>query len=210
MSVNVLIFYFFVAECKVYAENKVKVKLKANAPNGFYCSIAPIRMMALKSSSEDSWASLSLLPDHAEDRQRSAKSEWEMLQMEVVEFLRARCFLKNQITEEELHNLSGIFLANAATIGNAAGKGSYGKALYSIFSLINHACVANAKFKIDASSWTVTVRAQKSIRKGEEITVQYLSSILGTHKRRKRIKGNFTAIFPVFVEVAFQSNQILC
>lgn len=149
--------------------------------------------MALKSSSEDAWAPIGLLPDHVQERRRSAKSEWEMLQMEVVEFLRARCFLKNQITEEELHNLSGIFMANAATI-----KGSQGKALYSIFSMINHDCVANAKFKIDVNSWNVTVKAQKHIRKGEEITVQYLSSVLGTHKRRKRIKGKvycFTVIY---------------
>ena len=67
---------------------------------------------------------------------------------------------------------------------------TYGKALYPIFSHINHNCLANAKYKIDINSWEVQVRAQKAISKGEEITIQYLSTVLGTHKRRKRIKGN--------------------
>ena len=67
---------------------------------------------------------------------------------------------------------------------------TYGKALYPIFSHINHDCLANAKYKIDINSWEVQVRAQKPISKGEEITIQYLSTVLGTHKRRKRIKGN--------------------
>ena len=35
------------------------------------------------------------------------------------------------------------------------------------------------------------VRARRDIRRGEEITVQYLVSILGTHKRRKRLKSEY-------------------
>ena len=42
----------FIAECKIFRENKVKIKMMPNAPNGFYTSIAPIRMMSLKASEE--------------------------------------------------------------------------------------------------------------------------------------------------------------
>ena len=97
--------------------------------------------------------------------------------------------MKNQVTEDDLYKYSGIFMANGVTIGNVKGP-AYGKALYPIFSHINHNCLANAKYKIDINSWEVQVRAQKAISKGEEITIQYLSTVLGTHKRRKRIKGN--------------------
>ena len=92
------------------------------------------------------------------------------------------------MTEEELQHLGGIFAINGVTIGSLKGS-FYGKGLYPIFSILNHNCLGNAKFKIDPNTWMITLKAHQSIKKGEEITVQYLSTILGTHKRRKRIKG---------------------
>ena len=82
-------------------------------------------------------------------------------------------------------------MVNGVTVGNVKGL-AYGKALYPVFSIINHNCVSNAKFKIDIESWEVQVKAQRPIAKGEEITIQYLSTILGTHKRNKRIKGAYS------------------
>ena len=95
-----------------------------------------------------------------------------MIDLEVVEFLRARCFMKNQLSAEELHNLAGIFMVNAVNV-------SKGKGLYPIFSAVNHDCLANAKFKVDPDEWSLQLKAQSPIKKGEEITVQYLSTILG-------------------------------
>ena len=97
-------------------------------------------------------------------------------------------FHRNEVSEEDLHRLAGIFGINAVTIGNHKGA-LYGKGLYPIFSIVNHNCVGNAKFKIDTNSWMITMKAQQAIKKGEEISVQYLSTILGTHKRRKRLKS---------------------
>ena len=181
--------FLVIAECKIYGENKVKIQLQKDAPNDFYANIAPIRMISLKSSAKsDATESIMQLPDHAQDRMQSAKSEWNMIEMEVVEFLRNRCFLKNQLSEEELYKYAGIFMVNGATIGSSKGT-CYGKALYSVFSVMNHDCISNAKFKINTLSWEVAVKAQTNIKKGEEITVQYISTILGTHKRRRRLKS---------------------
>jgi len=177
-------------ECKIFQEDRVKTKMMPNAPNGFYTCIAPIRMMSLKSSEEskmDLCKPIFQLPDHVDE---IARSEKELIGMEVVAFLHDRCFLKNQVTEEDLFKYAGIFMVNGVTIGNVKGP-AYGKALYPVFSHINHNCLANAKYKIDINSWEVQVRAQKAISKGEEITIQYLSTVLGTHKRRKRIKGEW-------------------
>ena len=179
--------FFFISECKIYSTNKVKVKLKANEPNDFYTNIAPIRFLHLKNlgeSTEDQTVPLLELPDHAEERSQFAKSEWNMIELEVVEFLRARCFLKNELSAEELHKLSGIFMVNSINV-------SKGKGLYPIFSTVNHDCLSNAKFKVDPDSWILQLKAQSAIKKGQEITVQYLSTILGTHKRRKKIKSEW-------------------
>lgn len=164
--------------------------MEANAANDFYTCIAPIRMLALKSqgseNTDDIWQTLMQLPEHKEER--FGKSEWNIIEMEVVEFLRNRCFMKSKLSEDELHKYAGIFAINAAAIGNPKGL-NHGKALYPIFSTMNHDCVANAKFKIDTNSWDVRIKAQTFIKKGEEITVQYLSTVLGTHKRKKRLKS---------------------
>lgn len=98
-------------------------------------------------------------------------------------------YFRNEISEEDLQHLAGVFSVNGVTIGNLKGS-CYGKGLYSTFSILNHHCIGNAKYKIDPRSWMITVKAHQPIMKGEEIMVQYLSTILGTHKRRKRIKGN--------------------
>ena len=47
-----ILLHVFIAECKIFQENKVKTKMMPNASNGFYTCIAPIRMMSLKSSEE--------------------------------------------------------------------------------------------------------------------------------------------------------------
>lgn len=198
------------SECKIFAENKVKVKIKANQSNNFYTVIAPIRMMALKAlgeSKEDYHGPILNLPDHATDRQNCAKSEWNMIEMEVVAFLRERCFMKNEVSEEELHKYAGIFMVNGVTVGNAKGA-IYGKALYATFSVMNHDCLGNAKYKIDPDTWEVKVKAHTPIKKGQEITIQYFSSILGTHKRRKRIKGeNVNKSVPPRLSFPKQANQ---
>ena len=66
-----------------------------------------------------------------------------------------------------------------------------GKGLYPIFAIMSHYCICNARYMInpsDSGGFGMYVRARKPIRKGEEISVQYLSALYGNFKRRKKIK----------------------
>ena len=66
-----------------------------------------------------------------------------------------------------------------------------GKGLYPIFAIMSHYCICNARYMInpsDSGGFEMYVRARKPIRKGEEISVQYLSALYGNFKRRKKIK----------------------
>ena len=85
----------------------------------------------------------------------------------------------------ELQN--GLSLQPAATPQMPVGKG-----LYPIFAIMSHHCVCNARYMInpnsDGGGFAMYVRARRSIRKGEEISVQYLSALYGNFKRRKKIK----------------------
>ena len=49
----------------------------------------------------------------------------------------------------------------------------------------------NGPLKDFFSNFRIAVRARRDIERGEEITVQYLVSVLGTHKRRKKLKSEY-------------------
>ena len=76
-----------------------------------------------------------------------------------------------------------------------------GKALFPVYSgAMRHDCLANTRavVKEDASSeeeakfaLRIELRARTDIEEGDEITMQHLSSILGTHKRRRRIMSDY-------------------
>jgi len=53
--------------------------------------------------------------------------------------------------------------------------------------------MSNARFTVESGQGGGTVRmeAKAEIKEGEEITVQYYSSVLGTHKRRRRLKAEW-------------------
>ena len=68
--------------------------------------------------------------------------------------------------------------------------GLSGRAIFPTFSLLNHSCVGNSVFRVETNS-QVRVEARRALEAGEEITVQYYTSYLGTHKRRRRLKSEW-------------------
>ena len=86
-----------------------------------------------------------------------------------------------------------------------AAQGTSGKAIYPTFSFLSHSCMANARFdyylsrsflgKLSLSRYSVdpdnkmSIRASWGIKKGEEITIQYISFLFGNSRRREEIKS---------------------
>ncbi len=66
-----------------------------------------------------------------------------------------------------------------------------GKGLYPIFAIMSHYCICNARYMINPKSFEMFVRARRPIRKGEEISVQYLSALYGNFKRRRKIRADW-------------------
>ena len=62
-----------------------------------------------------------------------------------------------------------------------------GKGCYPIFAIMSHHCICNARYFVDPNTFNMYVRARVTIQAGEELTVQYLSALNGTHRRRKKI-----------------------
>jgi len=184
-------------ECTLLSANKVRfVTDDVSQPCSLYSFITPYRLLKLKDSEPELWDRVASLKDHLEER--VGLVEFDCFHKDVVQFLRRRCFLASEYTEEEIHRAIGIILVNGVSLEPRrlfAGpvKGLQGKGVFPIFALLNHSCISNLKFTIkqDGPKSLVRVYARRNIEEGEELTVQYYSSLLGTHKRRRRLRSEW-------------------
>jgi hypothetical protein len=94
-----------------------------------------------------------------------------------------------------------LLTLNAFAIVDAGGRAGYGNdsALYVTASHFCHSCAPNCAYQAMSPAWKsrMVVRAQRTIRAGEELTVSYLtpSELLHTTIARKRLLQN-TKVFP--------------
>ena len=66
-----------------------------------------------------------------------------------------------------------------------------GYAIFPQFSLFNHSCMANCRYSITSDNTRITVRAMRSISKGEELTISYIGVTLGNIIRKRSFKSNW-------------------
>ena len=99
-----------------------------------------------------------------------------------VEMTRDTCELGDEVTEEELHRLIGIFMINSLEVELGPGHGEE-MGFYPVFSNINHSCLANARL-VKLPDKSIEVRAKAAIKEGDEVTIQYLTETLPTLARR--------------------------
>jgi len=184
-------------ECKLLSSNRVKVEVRnCEVSHPIYSFILPYRLLRMRVRDPAAWARVASLVDHIQERANTV--EWEVETKEVVSFLRRRCFLAKEYSEEDIHRAIGICAINSVTLEprrlfQGPAKGVSGRAIFPTFALTNHSCMSNARFTVESGpgGGTVRIEAKDEIKKGEEITVQYYSSVLGTHKRRRRLKAEW-------------------
>ena len=98
-------------ECRLLAENRVKVNLQdCSSPASIYSFILPYRLLMLRWTAPATFSRVASLPDHIV--QRAGLGEWDVHQAEIVNFLRRRCFLAKTFSEEDIHRAIGIILLN--------------------------------------------------------------------------------------------------
>jgi len=180
-------------ECEVFSKLEPKLQVTNTSPGTIayaYGGISVLRLLSLRDEDPDSWARLQFLMDHEQER-REEKEFWRMFQVNVVDFLRKRCHLEDKYSDEEIHWAIGILRTNAANVNrkHMQQQGTSGKSIYPTFSFLSHSCVCNARYIIDPKDDSMDMRAQTHIKKGEEITIQYISFLFGNIKRRKDIKA---------------------
>ena len=91
-------------------------------------------------------------------------------------------------TEQDVLHAIGLLQTNTVSIG-VPGH-SQGLGLFPTFSLLSHSCTANARYQVLPDRGMV-LRAQVDILKGEEVTIHYMTPMLGTAVRRSKIRKNW-------------------
>ena len=148
-----------------------------------YQCITPLRLLMKKNTHPKWFRRLIFLMDHKEEREQET-SMWSEHQKNVVDFLLQTCNLN--FTKEDVMWAIGLLKTNSILFGDEKAR-----ALFPMFSLINHSCSANAKHTIYIKNRRIAVQAQTDIKEGEEILINYTAFIIGTSFRRKKLLNNW-------------------
>ncbi|XP_054268705.1 SET domain-containing protein SmydA-8 [Macrosteles quadrilineatus] len=180
------------AECTVFKAAGVRYKPETeeqlsslNGSPQFEC-ITPLRVLLQRDRDPERWeAEVKDLEAHTEGRKTDP--DWEIEQVNVVEFLRNKCKLADRFTEDEIHWAIGALEVNAFEIRTQYGF--FIRGLYPRTGLMSHNCVANTTHTVYAGeNFRSRVRVTIDVPEGGELTVSYTSSIQSTILRRENLK----------------------
>lgn len=169
-------------ECDILKKSTEKVDFTdLKSPHDHYRSIAPLRLLQIKEKCPDVWERLSYLMDHNKER-RQDKELWQTYNTYVNKFL-VNCDIKN--SEEEIDRAVGLLWTNAF----ACAKGG-GQAIFPTFSLISHSCQSNCVHTVFPNK-TLALQSKVAIKAGEELTINYISPMQGSLKRRMKLRDKW-------------------
>ena len=179
-------------ECEAFRNrlNKIKIKNYGRGTVAYeYGCISVLRLLWNRDNRPDQWERLQYLMDHDEER-RKEEEYWNMFQRNVVQFIRRGLGLQDKYSEQEINRAIGILRTNAFQIEHPylQEEGTSGKAIYPTFSFMSHNCYNNGRYIVHPDN-KLTLRAQRHIKEGEEITIQYISFLFGNSKRCPDIKA---------------------
>ena len=177
-------------ECEILSRDLERTKLTSeNIPSHGYAHVTPLRMLLLMESG-DKWSRTNQLMDHLEEKDVHP-DEWSWYETHIVDFLRKDLKLASRFSNDEIKHAIGLLNVNAVWLQFPKMIGcpstEVGKGCYPIFAIMSHHCICNARYFVDPNTFNMYVRARVTIQAGEELTVQYLSALNGTHRRRKKI-----------------------
>ena len=150
-------------------------------------AISVIRLLAMKTTSPDTYARLMRLEDHNDRRREEEQDTWSYHGQHVVAFIRDK--LHMDVCEQEIWSVLGKMLTNSGDL-ELSSEHARGCGYYPTYANMNHACRANTKtFKYP--NQVLEVRAQVAIAEGAELSTQYLQSMKATFVRRPILRSKW-------------------
>ena len=156
---------------------------KATCPS--YNAIMVLRVLWLRDNQPETWKLIDMLMDHLDDDKELTKTK-----IGVIDFIRGHCKL-TQFSEKEILHVMGVIDTNAYIIGENATKDVDLQGLFPITSILNHSCSANT-ICFARDDFTFSCRAVTDVKKGEELTTNYLHyhyHFFGLSYRRPELKA---------------------
>jgi len=150
--------------------------------NYIYQSIAPLRLLMKRNTNPKWFRRTQFLMDHRELRE--VDPGYCQQQARVCHFLLKTCRLN--FTEDDVQWAIGLLKTNTIMFGETGAR-----ALFPMFSLMNHSCSSNAKHTLYTQKKRIAVQAQCAIKEGEEITINYVPFIQGTVLRRRKLQKHW-------------------
>jgi len=166
-------------ECATLTAKKDKINMDAmREKDALYWPISTLRVLLKCKENPNNWSIIKRMMSHREEQKR--RQTWPMYHEHLVKFISEGCGLGDTFTEEDIEHASGVIDVNSIRLlGN--GHGVYFKT-----SIMSHSCISNTK-TIMNEDLTVDVRAVMPIKKGQEITKSYVSSMETTQMRQQRL-----------------------
>jgi len=155
-------------ECSLFQIHSPRFTIenyKVSCPS--YNAIMVLRLLWLRDNNEKVWNLINILMDHLEEDKEITKTK-----REVISFIRDHCKL-TQFSQQEILHVMGVVDTNAYIIGENPNKDVDLQGLFPITSILNHACTANT-LCYATNDFTFVCKAVTDIRKGEELSTNYL------------------------------------
>jgi len=155
-------------ECSLFQIHSPKFNIedyRATCPS--YNAIMVLRLLWLRDNNKEVWDLINILMDHLDEDKQMTKSKER-----VISFIREHCKLK-QFSQQEILHVMGVVDTNAYIIGENPNKDVDIQGLFPITSILNHSCSANT-ICYARDDFTFTCRAVTDIKRGEELTTNYL------------------------------------
>lgn len=179
-------------ECCLLAKSSGNAKqITRSGISEGYAPVTILRVLLLAESLSESWTRTNELMDHLTEK-TVHPLEWDWYENSIIKYIREDLALAKRFSVKDIERAIGLLNVNAVCLQFSKARGipakEVGKGLYPIFAIMSHECICNARYIIDPKTFKMYVRARVSIKAGTELTVQYLSALWGTFKRRKKIK----------------------
>ncbi|TRY75019.1 hypothetical protein TCAL_07034 [Tigriopus californicus] len=172
-------------ECSILARNKMKLDFSDfENPHDHYRCIAPLRFLLLRESEPNFYQRFQYLMDHNKER-RLDLDTWQTYQTYVNKFLRENCQLKDTFSNEEIDRACGLFWTNAFSCNSGGGQ-----AIFPTFSFMSHSCTSNANHVVFPNRH-LALQAKVLIKKGDEITISYISPLQSTMRRQAKLRDKW-------------------
>jgi len=174
-------------ECELF--QSANILCPDEVDDSAYAPITALRLLNLKREQPEIWERLCRLEHHNKVREIEEQELWDFHQIHVVQFLTQKC--KLDVTEQEVEEVLGRMFTNCGDLQLPAEGFGRGCGFYPTYANMNHSCICNTKTLKFGSDQHLEVRAQVAIKKGEEISTQYVHSMNATYARRPILRAKW-------------------